>query len=397
MICCRWSPGAKPVSLTSDASHPSHLATCPKPALKVLCVIDNLGSGGAQRQFASISHGLKQRGHEVEVFVYYPEDHFRPMLVDGEVTVRLARKRSRFSVTPVLELRRLIKQGRFDRVLAFLETPCVYAELASVGRKSVRLVVSERSLSANASVRISKWLKAQLHRLADCVTTNSHAQREWMGCAFPWLKDRLRTIYNGVNLEVFRPGPALSSSGSLRLLGVGRISKPKNIIRLVQGLELCRRDGKHDIRVDWAGRVDAQEVYAEANASVARADLGEAWRWLGARQDVPELMRQYDALILPSLWEGLPNAVCESLASGLPVLASRVSDNPRLVQEAESGFLFDPSNPVEMASVLARFADLDRNTRNAMRKAARAFAERELPMERCVAAYERVLMGFPSE
>jgi glycosyltransferase involved in cell wall biosynthesis len=361
--------------------------------MRVLCVIDYLVQGGAQRQLVNIACGLQRRGHHVECFVYHRDDFFRPLLDAADIAVHSCQKRRRFSVQPVRELRRLLRSGRFDSILAFLETPCLYAELACVGLDDVRLIVSERSIVPDATITASKFLKTQFHRRADMVTTNSHAHTEWMATSFPWLKSRLITIYNGVDLEDFRPRVARAMNGSVKLLGVGRVAEEKNISGLIRAVARCRSTDALDVRVDWAGHMNDKKLSKALNDAIEAADIGDAWRWLGPRHDVADLMQHYDALVLPSLWEGLPNAVCEALASGLPVLASRVFDIPRLVEEGVTGFLFDPRNHEEMAGSIARLSGLDVAAQSEMGEAARAFAERELSKERCVGAYEAVLMG----
>lgn len=361
--------------------------------MNVLCVIDHFVQGGAQRQLVNIACGLQRRGHRLEFFVYYPDAFFKRMVDDAGIAVHLCPKKRRLSLKPIRDLRRLIQDGGFDSVLAFLETPCVYAEIACLGLKMVRLVVSERSSVPDGIVTISKWVKAQLHRQAHVITTNSFVHTEWMANSFPWIKNRLTTIVNGVDLNQFRPRSISLPDDQLRLLGLGRITKQKNIPGLARAIELCRSQKGIDVRVDWVGRTDGGSVLIAAKESIEKARLGESWRWLGQRQDVAELMHQYDALILPSLWEGLPNAVCEALASGLPVLASRVSDNPRLVEEGVTGFLFDPRDPEDMAEAIAKFNDLAGEARLGMGIAGRAFAERELSMEKCTIAYESILMG----
>jgi glycosyltransferase involved in cell wall biosynthesis len=95
-------------------------------------------------------------------------------------------------------------------------------------------------------------------------------------------------------------------------------------------------------------------------------------------------MTEHDALILPSLYEGLPNVVCEALACGLPVLASKISDNPRLVQDAVTGYLFDPNSPDEIAKTIFGFAQLGFEDRLEMSMAARRFAELNLSIHKCV-------------
>ena len=361
--------------------------------MRVLCVIDYFVQGGAQRQLVNIACGLQQLGHSVECFVYHQDNFFRPNLDRAGIAVHLHQKRQRFSVQPVRDIRQLLRSRRFDSILAFLETPCLYAELACVGLDHVRLIVSERSMVADGTVSASKFLKAQFHRQADVVTTNSYAHMEWMATAFPWLKRRLVTIYNGVDLEEFHPRVPRPINGNVKLLGVGRVAEEKNIFGLIGALARCRLANGLHVNIDWAGQMDHERLLKALNDAIEAAKIGDAWRWLGPRHDVADLMHRYDALILPSLWEGLPNAVCEAMASGLPVLASRVSDIPRLVKDGVTGFLFDPRNHDEMAESIARLASLDVAARSKMGRAARAIAEREFSKQRCVAAYEAVLTG----
>ncbi len=81
-------------------------------------------------------------------------------------------------------------------------------------------------------------------------------------------------------------------------------------------------------------------------------EVEKAWHWLGERNDIPALLAAHHALILGSYHEGLPNVVCEALATGRPVLASNVCDNPFLVESSVRGFLFDPSSPELLANAI---------------------------------------------
>jgi glycosyltransferase involved in cell wall biosynthesis len=102
-------------------------------------------------------------------------------------------------------------------------------------------------------------------------------------------------------------------------------------------------------------------------------------------------MRSHDALIHPAYFEGLPNSVCEALASGLPVLISNTLDHPLLVQDGVSGLLFDPYSPVAIANAIQCFAKLDDTERCKMSQSARLYAEKELSLDKCVEKYEHLL------
>jgi len=359
--------------------------------MKILCVIDSLGSGGAQRQLVYLACGLKRHGHHVEFFTYYPQNFFKPELDQADIPTHLCLKINRFSLTPVWDLRRLIRQRSFDVVIAFLETPVVYAEVACIGMPGVRVIASERNSVMDGKVSAGRLVKSWLHLLASRVVVNSHAHRNWMTSRFPYLNSQLITIWNGVDTDVIHPADVGLRDGTLKLLGIGRITPQKNLPALVLALAECRRKNLR-VTIDWAGEPDNQVCYREVLSAIEDHQLGSTWRWLGVRKDIPALLHQYDALILPSLWEGLPNVVCEALAAGLPVLVSDVSDNTRLVQHGVTGLIFDPKKPDAIADAILLFAGLDQATRDRFGRAARSFAEKELSLASCITAYEHILV-----
>ena len=79
-----------------------------------------------------------------------------------------------------------------------------------------------------------------------------------------------------------------------------------------------------------------------------------------------DLYHAADALCLPSHWEGTSNVVCEAMACGLPVLASRAGDNARLIQDGGNGILFDAASPRSIADAILRFEALPRAARERM-------------------------------
>src|ERR1051326_2467497 len=113
--------------------------------MRLLFVIDNLRSGGAQRQLVMLAEGLVARGHVVEFFTYYRQNFFQSRLEKLGIQIHEEPKRFRFSVGVPFALRRTMCGGRYDVVLAFMDVPSLYAELARVYLRSPLLVVSERT------------------------------------------------------------------------------------------------------------------------------------------------------------------------------------------------------------------------------------------------------------
>jgi GalNAc-alpha-(1->4)-GalNAc-alpha-(1->3)-diNAcBac-PP-undecaprenol alpha-1,4-N-acetyl-D-galactosaminyltransferase len=362
--------------------------------MRLLFVIDYLGSGGAQRQMVNLALELLRRGHTIELFMYYREhNHFGGLLQEAGIPLHSCPKRGRFSLAPMLGLRRLVKERRYDTMLAFLPTPSLYAELAHIRIRGMSLVVSERFMYTSESLPLATWVLQQAHRLADHVTVNSHHQRERMERIFPWMRGRLTTIYNGVDLIRFAPQwNSNGHSGRLRLLVLSSVVPKKNAVGLVRALARYRALYGDTCTVRWAGQVTSdtvsQQEFAEANRLLVELGLREQWEWLGERKDIPELLGAHDALIHPSFYEGLPNAICEALACGRPVLASAVCDHPRLVQEDVTGFLFDPGKADDVAHAIHKCRLLSGEERVRMGRRARQYAESELSLDRCSRRYE---------
>jgi glycosyltransferase involved in cell wall biosynthesis len=358
-----------------------------------LFVIDNLGSGGAQRQMATLAATISHRGHHVELFTYSPHDFFAPLVRAAGVPIHCHPKPWRFSCRPVAALRRLVRQG-FDVVLAFMPVPSLYALVATRGvRPAPAVIVSERVIPD-----LHTRLVRPLHRWADHVVTNSFHAAELYRRSCPRRAGRVSAIWNGVDLATFRPQPMPprpTAGGVLRLLGVGRIIRYKNWHCLVEALAIARREHGLSVQVSIAGRVDScsrerDRYQRELVASLARHGLQEHWSWLGERSDVPALLAEHHALVHPSYCEGLPNTVCEALASGRPVLASNTLDHPRLVQHGRTGLLFDWQSPADLAQAMATLAARDDAALAAMGLAARQFAEEHLSMQRMADQYEEL-------
>lgn len=331
--------------------------------MKVLCIIDDLAPGGAQRQLLTLMTLMKASGVEVSAATYSEDSFFLPALSEAGIShIFLPEKRP---LARILAFRRLIRRGTQDAVLAFLRTPSLLAELSAVPWRRWGLVVSERDAYPGFP-GLRGMLERVLHGFADFVTTNSKANEKLLAKQAPWLAGRVVTIYNTLDLDHFRPadGTARTAEG-LRLLGIGRVAQQKNVLGLVQALALARAAcPQANISVDWYGKT-FQEVpgpmrnyHEQILAAIARLGLEEVFR---LRPPTPEILDEYRAsaaLILPSFHEGLPNVACEAMACGLPLLLSDICDNAVLARPGENGILFDPGSPEKIARALIFFASL---------------------------------------
>jgi starch synthase (maltosyl-transferring) len=129
----------------------------------------------------------------------------------------------------------------------------------------------------------------------------------------------------------------------------------------------------------------------ERLAAVASAEppLATHIHWLGRRDDVPSLLKTADVLVLPSLWEGMPNVVLEAMAARRAVVATAVEGTDELVVAGETGWLVPPADPSALASALIEAAAQPDRIRE-FGAAGRARVEAEFTVARMVCSYEHL-------
>src|SRR5499425_220382 len=208
-------------------------------------------------------------------------------------------------------------------------------------------------------------------------------------------RPRLTQIYNGVDTEVFRPAQprradlpveGFAAADSIIVGAVGRLQAVKDQVTLVRAFAhvLERRpDLRSRLRLAIIGDGALRQPCLEILAQAGRGELA----WLpGERTDVARLMRGFDVFVLPSLAEGISNTILEAMATGLPIVATRVGGNVELVRDGLTGCLLEPRNVQALAEALARYLG-DRARAQAHGAAGRERAVSEFGLERMLAAY----------
>jgi glycosyltransferase involved in cell wall biosynthesis len=367
---------------------------------KFLFVIDSLTTGGAQRQMVNLAIGLKRRNYQVELFCYASSNMLAQPLCDAGIPIHYYPKRARYSLGVIFALRKLIQDGKYDLVLAYLSTPSFYALVAGqlLGLRRVPVVVSERFRDLPQGVSFLEQFVRQFYRFSAHVIANSNHQRLTLAQKLPWLQGRLSTIYNGHDLQFFIPPLSESNNNPLRILVIASVSPYKNGLCLVEALNILRQQQNLFPCVSWIGeRSKSGERLAylnEMEKKIREYNLGQQWQWLDQRTDIVQQLHQHDVLVHPSYGEGLPNAVCEALACGRPVIVSNILDHAKIVQDGESGYLFNWQDPSDLASKIKLLATLSVEERAKMGHYGRLFAEANLSLDRLSDDYERLFLNI---
>lgn len=158
-------------------------------------------------------------------------------------------------------------------------------------------------------------------------------------------------IPNGADTELFRPPQGGRGPGPVRLFFHGRVVYQKGLDTLLEALGNLPRTPDWELHVVGDGPQRPELEVRARGLGIAERVFFRGWM---RRPELAEVIREMDLYVFPSRDEGMPNAVLEAMASGLPVVATRIAGNEELVVPEETGLLVPPDSPRELAAALSR-------------------------------------------
>lgn len=357
---------------------------------RILCLIENLGSGGAERQLTGLAVMLKQQDHEVEVWYYVKNEFYLPYLKENGVEGRYLHKASnpqkRFFV-----LRKEIKAYNPDTIISYSASTSMIASLLKMLGSKYNLIVSERNTTQVISAGVK--LRFFLYRWADFIVPNSYSQKYFIDNNFPKLSSKVKVITNFVDTDKFKPSDeskSLPLNEETRMVCVGRLMPQKNLPRFIEAVGKIVHDG-YVLKVDWFGQ-DLKDSYSvECHKNIQEHHLDGVFVFHTPSSTIQEEYQKADVFCLPSLYEGFPNVLCEAMSCGKPVLCSRVCDNPNIVQEGINGFLFDPLSVEDMVKTIEDYLNLPLENKIEMGKRNREIAVELFSAENLMKNYVEIM------
>ena len=374
----------------------------PRPL--ILHVIHHLVVGGMENGLVNLINHMPQE--RVRHAVACIEDHseFRQRITRADTEV-FALHRSRLGVwrlrRELFQLcRRLQPQLVHSRNLSGLDA-LAPAKLAGVSR----CVHSEHGWDVG-DLDGRRWRPAILRRLHSplvdrYIAVSKDLERYLVG-RVGIAPARVNQIYNGVDTDLFAPGPDKSgvaippefSQQNIVVIGtVGRIQPVKDQVTLLHAFaELVRSQTNLRACLRLAVIGDGPLLH---DLRLLAETLGIApLAWLpGAIDNIPEVLRGFDVFVLPSLSEGISNTVLEAMASGLPVVATAAGGNLELVEDGYCGRLFPAGDFSTLARLLAGYI-ANPTLRRAHGASARRRAVEHFSLHTMISNYERVYLDL---
>ena len=318
--------------------------------LKVLHVITSLRTGGAERLMVDLLPRLQERGLQVELAVFdgTPTDFMTALKSEGIPIHALGMGvRAMHSPCCIPALRRLMRQ--FD-VIHTHNTPCQFSvAIASVGMKQApKLVTTEHSTMnrrRNSFLfrHLDKWMYGRYNKIIGVSDSTTLSLLNYLhGLQQPI------TINNGIAVDAFHHATAAQDimeafGQNKRLVMSAAFRYPKDHETVIRALHLL----PDDYHLLLAGDGNRRKIVEEFGA---QEQLSQRVHFLGNRNDVANVLKAADVIVMSSRYEGLSLSSLEGLASGRPVVASDVPGLREIVGNA--GILFPQGDAQALAKTI---------------------------------------------
>lgn len=350
--------------------------------IRVLHVIATLDPHGAERQMAALCLGLDRERFAPSVCCLTRGGPLRAALEEGGVPVSVLGKRGRFDVGVLCRLASHIRLTRPDIVHTWLFTANFWGRLAARLAGAPRAVASERAADRWKTCA-HRWIDRRLAALTDVILANSEGVQSFCVETAGVPAGKVLVVRNGIDLQGFdaaasAPPAELPSSRGAVVCCVARMEEQKGHVYLLQAFAEALRGREAEL---WL--VGDGPLREELEALARELGIAERVAFLGRRGDVPAVLARGDLVVLPSLWEGLPNAVIEAMAARRAVVATDVDGTPEVAIDGRTALLVPPRDPAALAAGMARLLD-DAALRQRLGRAGRERVEREFALARMI-------------
>lgn len=366
----------------------------PERKINLLIVVAALGIGGAEVVIEHLARSLDHRRFNVTICCIKVAGPIGEALRrDGyDVVVLTPPDRTNVDYFTFLRMRRLIRDRRIDIVHSHSTEGLADAAVCRLFSPRLRLVHTFHYGNYPHLEPRHLLFERVFARFATRKVAVSEVQRRQLMTTYHFSESTIERVWNGV------PRCTATPDGSFRAkIGV------RDEVLIGTVATLTRQKGLNDLltvarRLHDSGRqarfVVIGDGHLRTELAQRRCELGlentvvfTGWVKDASLRAVPE----FDVFFQPSLWEAMSMAVLEAMAAGVPVVATRVGENPYIITDGIDGLLAEPRDTAGMAAALSRLVD-EPTLRCELGAAARATVAGRFTVEQMTEAYERIYL-----
>lgn len=330
---------------------------CPRK-YNLLIVVSNLWIGGTEVVIQNLCHTLDRRLFNVSVCHLKERGNIGDDLHRAGVDIvgiPPSKVFKRANYLSFLELLKVIRNKKIDIIHSHTTYSLTDSALCKLFSPSVKLVHTFHFGNYPHDDKRRMLMERVFSRVADCLVAVGDHQRQTIEQAYGFSSSRMRKIWNGVTaLDMGEEHDLRSVIGPEKRLVVGTIAtlyEQKGITFLLDVAARLKSQGEK-VTFIVAGEGPLRK---ELEQKCQRLGLTDTVYLIGWVKDAAvRLLPKVDVFFQPSLWEAMSVVVLEAMAVGKPIVATRVGENPKVIEHDRDGLLVDPRNVDQMVSALSR-------------------------------------------
>ncbi|WP_404982892.1 glycosyltransferase [Cobetia marina] len=317
---------------------------------KLCFVFNGFFYGGAERQLIYICNGLAERGLDVTILCLKRGEAYKDLLSSN---VKVVEPHYNYSFIKTLRyFSDIIKKENPEMVISFLFQATLISRIFKLFYR-YRHITSYRNTTYGSFLRDKLMLCTSF--LDNYTTGNSNNARIKLTFRSRW--DKFVSIPNISKVAYARSSDEIERSD---FYFIGRLEKQKNVINLIYAFDNFKKANPSDKKLFIIGDGSLRGELEKLSEDL---DSCDNIIFLGIKKDINEYLVKAEAIILPSLWEGMPNVLIEAMLLKTPVIATPVGSIPEMVDHLQSGIIINSTSKDEICRSLEYFLNLDKESK----------------------------------
>lgn len=368
--------------------------------INVLFLINTLSSGGTERQLVELLNSLDQTKIK-PYLLYYLDGHYYKNDLHKSISIFYLPKRKnnllKFqSVVFLINLLKVIYRNKINIVYSFGVGPNFWARIA--GKLSrIKVVISFRS-----TINFSKkelFIEKLFLKWSDKIIVNAlQIKKDYLKAVNNYADKNIYTINNGFNFQKINYLNNLSKSQLRKkfgfednkyiILNVARVVEDKNQLSLLRAIKRLKDDKNYDFKVIFVG--EKFEYFSKLEKYIKDNNLEKYIEFWSEREDVYEIIKASDLLVLSSFREGLSNVVIEAMAIGTLVLTSSFADIDVLIKDQKTGFIYKNNSDEDLARKIIKIKNLSIEKKDIITQEAKSHIKNNFSINKLVEKVTKV-------
>ncbi|MGH8246465.1 MAG: glycosyltransferase [Gammaproteobacteria bacterium] len=365
--------------------------------IRLLKFITDFNIGGTERQILNLVQRLDPARYELEMACFRRTGPFFAEFAARNIPLSEYNTNRLYNYTALREQLKFaahVRRNQIQIVHAYGFYANVFA-VASARLAGVPVIVASIRDTGDHLTGLQRRVQRLICLMADCVLANAEAVRQSL-IAEGYRPEKIHVIHNGIAFP--RVPPRNRGRSRLRrefalppaapLVAVfSRLIRNKGIEYFLEAVLIAAKrcpDARFLVVGDGFYKKELQQKALDLG-------LGDRLVFTGFRMDVPEVLSEVTVSVLPSLSEGLSNALLESMAAGVPVVATRVGGNPEAMGEGATGMLVPPRDALSLADAICRLLE-NPEMAAGFGRAGRRRVEERFSLDQMVRATERLYL-----